>query len=90
MTVNGNIYVLLAGVITVAFCATLVFAAGPLTDGEPWAIALTCVIGAAMIACVIIIFRQPESSAHLFFKVSRPGGISYSGCCPGRSLLQCR
>ena len=52
------------------FCAVLVFAAQPLYDGEPWAVVLASVIGAAMIVCVIIVQRQPQSKAHLFFKVS--------------------
>ncbi|XP_043188923.1 uncharacterized protein LOC122363559 isoform X2 [Amphibalanus amphitrite] len=57
------------GVITVGFCAVLVFAAEELSDAEPWAIALAALLGTAMLLCVLIVKLQPESKAHLFFKV---------------------
>ena len=53
----------------IAFCAVLVFGAQALLDVEVWAVALAALLGTAMLACVLVIQRQPESKAHLFFKV---------------------
>lgn len=59
----------LAAVVTVGFCATIVYGADAIMDVDAWAVALTTVLGAVMLVCVVVVFLQPQSKAHLFFKV---------------------
>ncbi|XP_037077242.1 high affinity cationic amino acid transporter 1-like [Pollicipes pollicipes] len=57
------------GVVTVAFCLVIVYGADALMAVEAWAVILAAILGAAMLACFGVVLLQPQSKAHLFFRV---------------------
>lgn len=47
----------------------LIFADDNLGDQEPWAVAITTLLGLLLAGCIVLIILQPQSDASLPFKV---------------------
>ncbi|XP_059178303.1 cationic amino acid transporter 2-like isoform X2 [Physella acuta] len=52
-----------------AFSAFVIYAADYLEQKEPWAIAMTTLLTLLPVCCLVVIQRQPQSTASLAFKV---------------------
>ncbi|BFZ23202.1 hypothetical protein BsWGS_26241 [Bradybaena similaris] len=52
-----------------AFSSMLIFADNNLGNEEPWAVAITTLLGLLLVGCIVLIILQPQSDASLPFKV---------------------